>query len=47
MRWAGNVACIGEMTNAYSILIGNLKGKDHLEDLGVDRKLILEFILGK
>jgi hypothetical protein len=25
----------------------NLKGRDHLEDLGVDGKIILEWILGK
>jgi hypothetical protein len=25
----------------------NLKGRDCLEDLGVDRKIILEWILGK
>jgi hypothetical protein len=26
---------------AYEILVGNLKGRDHLEDLGVDGRLIL------
>jgi hypothetical protein len=25
----------------------NLKGRDHLEDLGMDGKIILEWILGK
>jgi hypothetical protein len=25
----------------------NLKGRNYLEDLGVDRKIILEWILGK
>jgi len=25
----------------------NLKGRDHLEDLGIDEKIILEQILGK
>jgi hypothetical protein len=25
----------------------NLKGRDHLEDLSIDGKIILEFILGK
>jgi hypothetical protein len=25
----------------------NLKGRDHLEDLGIDRKKILEWFLGK
>jgi hypothetical protein len=28
-------------------LFGNLKGRDHLEDLGIDKKIILEWILGK
>jgi hypothetical protein len=27
-------------------LLGNQKGRDHSEDLGVDRKIILELILG-
>jgi hypothetical protein len=27
--------------------LGNLKGRDHLEDLGVDGKIILEWMLGK
>jgi hypothetical protein len=27
MRWAGNVACMGEMRNAYSILVGKPEGK--------------------
>jgi hypothetical protein len=32
---------MGEMRNAYKILVRNLNRKDHLEDLGVDRKIIL------
>jgi hypothetical protein len=27
--------------------LGNLKGSDYLEDLGVDGKIILEWMLGK
>jgi hypothetical protein len=27
MRWAGNVACMGEMRNAYNILVGKPEGK--------------------
>jgi hypothetical protein len=37
---------MGEMRNAYRVLIGNLKGRDHSDDVGVDRKIILEWILG-
>jgi hypothetical protein len=37
------------MRNAYTILIGKPEGKrrDHSEDLGVDGRIILEWILGK
>jgi len=38
----GNVACVGEMKNAYKILVENRKGLS--EDLGVDGK-ILQWIL--
>jgi hypothetical protein len=27
---------MGEMRNAYKVLVKNLKGRDHTEDLGVD-----------
>jgi len=27
MRWAGFVACMGEMRSAYSILVGRPEGK--------------------
>jgi hypothetical protein len=27
MRWEGHVACMGEMRNAYSILVGKPAGK--------------------
>jgi hypothetical protein len=32
----------GRDKNAYSILVGNLKGRDHLENLGLDGKIVLE-----
>jgi hypothetical protein len=38
---------VGEMRNAYKILVGNLKESDHLESQRVDRRIILEYILGK
>jgi hypothetical protein len=28
-------------------LLENLKGRDYLEDIGIDGKIILEWILGK
>jgi hypothetical protein len=33
--------------NAYIFWLEDLKGRDHYEDLGVDRKIILEWMLGK
>jgi hypothetical protein len=36
MRWAGDPARLGEMRNAYEILVGKLKGKNHSKDLGVE-----------
>jgi len=29
------------------MLVENLKGRDHLEDLGIDERIITEWILGK
>jgi hypothetical protein len=47
MRLAGHVACMGEMRNAYKILVESLKETDHSEDLGVDGRIILKQILLK
>jgi len=47
MRWAEHVARMGKMKNAYKILIGKPEVKKHSEDLGVDGKVMLEWILGK
>jgi hypothetical protein len=35
------------MRNAYKVLVENLKGRDYAENLGVDGRIILEWILGK
>jgi hypothetical protein len=32
------------MRNAYKILVGNLRGRDQSEDLGVDGRIILKWI---
>jgi hypothetical protein len=47
IKWSGHEVCMGDMENAYKILIGNLKGRDHPEDLGIDWRIILKWILGK
>jgi hypothetical protein len=38
---------MGEMRNSYEIWSENLKGRDNSEDLDVDGKIILEWILGE
>jgi hypothetical protein len=38
---------MGEMRNAYKFFDGNLEGKDHMENLGVHRRIMLEWILEK
>jgi hypothetical protein len=38
---------MGEKRNAYKILVGKPAGKYCYEDVGVDGKIILEWILGK
>jgi hypothetical protein len=45
LRWEGHVACMDDMRKAYKILLENLKGRDHLEDTGIDGKMILEWII--
>jgi hypothetical protein len=38
---------MGYMINAYKLLSENPKGRDHSVDLGVDGRIILEWILEK
>jgi len=47
MIWAGHVPCMAEVKNVYKILVRKPEETDHLEDLGEDGKVILEWILGK
>jgi hypothetical protein len=43
----GSCGTDGEMRNLYKILVGNLKGKDSPQDLGVYWRTILEWMLEK
>jgi hypothetical protein len=44
---AGHGAGMGYMRNRYKIFVGKLKGRVQLEDIKVDRRLILKRILEK
>jgi len=45
MRWAGNVAHVGESRGVYRILVGNRRERDRLEDPGVNGTIILRWII--
>jgi len=47
MRWAGPLAPMRESRNAYLVLVGRTEGKNHMEDVGVDGRIILKCILKK
>jgi hypothetical protein len=46
MRWAGHVARMWEIRNANKIWLENT-GRESSEDLGIDRRIIFKWILGK
>jgi hypothetical protein len=47
MRWSGHVARMGRGEMRTKVWLGNLKGRDHSEDIGVGRRIILKWISGK
>jgi hypothetical protein len=47
IRWVGHVEHMEEREMHTVFCMENLKGGDHSEDLGLDRRIILDWILGK
>ena len=47
MRRVGDIACMGERRGVYRDLWGKLKERDHLEDPGVDGRIILNWTFRK
>jgi hypothetical protein len=48
VRWAGNIGFVGAIENPYTVLVRKAEGKKkHLEDLSIDGRTILEWILEK
>jgi hypothetical protein len=45
MRWAGHVACMGEMGYIFRTSVRKLKGSDHVEWLRVYEIIILKRII--
>jgi hypothetical protein len=48
MRWPVHVACMGERRDVCMVLVGeNLRERDHLQDPGVDGRIILRWTFRK
>jgi hypothetical protein len=44
---AAYIAHRGETRNAYKIFVGNLTGREHLGDSGIDGRILLKWILSQ
>jgi hypothetical protein len=47
LRWAGHVAPKGERRGAYRALVGKPEGRNHLEEEGVDGRILLKWIFDR
>jgi hypothetical protein len=47
MSWAGHVARRGERRGVYRVLVEKLREREHLDDPGVDGRIILRWFFRK
>jgi hypothetical protein len=47
MRWIHNMAHTRDRRGAYRVLVGNMKERDNLEDLGIGGRMIVKWIFKK
>jgi hypothetical protein len=47
MKWKEHVVCVGNRRGAYRVLVGKPEGKNHLEDPGIEGRIILKWIFSK
>jgi len=47
MTWTEHVTYMGERKALYTVLVGDIRESDHLEDTGVDGRIILRRIFRK
>jgi hypothetical protein len=47
MRWAGHVERMGKRRGIYSVLVGRPERTNHLEDPGIDGRIILRCVFRK
>jgi len=47
MRWAGQVACMGRVEVYTGFCWGNVRVRNHLQDLGIDGRIILRWVFRK
>ena len=47
MRWTEHVALMGERGGVYRVLVGKPEKRVHLDDPGIDRRIILRWIIRK
>jgi hypothetical protein len=45
LRWAGPVSSMGERRGAYRVLVVKPDGRNHLQDRGVDERVIFKWVL--